>query len=53
VYRVDGSSSAKLLWVQMGAGSVEAEAVWSETIEKAGESADRSNVVVKSRPRRD
>ncbi len=52
-YRVDGSSSAKLLWVQMGTGSVEAEAVWSETIEKAEEPVDRSNVVVKSRPRRD
>jgi len=52
-YRVDGSSSAKLLWVQMGPGSVEAEAVWSETIVKAGEPADRSNVVVKSRSRRD
>jgi len=37
-YRVDGSSGAKLLWVQMGAGSREAEAVWNETIEKATES---------------
>ena len=36
-YRVNGSSAAKLLWVQMGAGSREAEAVWYETIEKTTE----------------
>jgi quercetin dioxygenase-like cupin family protein/DNA-binding Xre family transcriptional regulator len=51
-YRVDGSSSAKLLWVQMGAGSREAEAVWSETIEKAMESEGRPAVVARPRHRR-
>ncbi|UCF10456.1 MAG: cupin domain-containing protein [Candidatus Bipolaricaulota bacterium] len=50
-YRVDGASSAKLLWVQMGPGSTEAEAVWSETIEKT-ESPDPSRVVVRGRSRR-
>ncbi|MEE8592878.1 MAG: cupin domain-containing protein [Candidatus Bipolaricaulota bacterium] len=39
-YRVDGSSAAKLLWVQMGAGSREADAVWYETIEKTVEAKD-------------
>ena len=52
-YRVDGSSSAKLLWVQMGAGPAEAEAVWNEAIEKAGEPSKRSEVAITSRPRRD
>jgi len=30
---VDGDSAAQLLWVQMGAGSQEAEAVWIEALE--------------------
>lgn len=51
-YRVDGSSTAKLLWVQMGAGSREAEAVWNEAIEKAAEPGSRSEVAAKSRHRR-
>ena len=34
-YRADGPHDAKLLWVRMGAGSREAEAVWSEAIEGA------------------
>ncbi len=51
-YRVDGSSTAKLLWVQMGAGSHEAEAVWNETIEKAAESESRSEFAAKTRHRR-
>lgn len=51
-YRVDGSSSAKLLWVQMGAGSREAEAVWNETIEQSGEPEIRSETEAKSRHRR-
>jgi len=51
-YRVDDSSTAKLLWVQMGAGSREAEAVWNETIEKAAESGNQSEVAAKSRHRR-
>ena len=34
-FRVDGDSAAQLLWVQMGAGSKEAEAVWIEALENA------------------
>ncbi len=51
-YRVDGSSSAKLLWVQMGAGSREAEAVWNEAIEGAIQPEDRSAIEAKPRHRR-
>ncbi|MBU0595345.1 cupin domain-containing protein [Candidatus Bipolaricaulota bacterium] len=51
-YRVDGSSTTKLLWVQMGAGSREAEAVWNETIEKASEFVSRPEVAVRPRHRR-
>ena len=51
-YRVDGSSSAQLLWVQMGAGSREAEAVWYETIEKTAEAEGPPVVAVKARHRR-
>lgn len=51
-YRVDDSSTAKLLWVQMGAGSREAEAVWNEAIEKATEPENRSEVAAQSRHRR-
>ena len=51
-YRVDGSSAAQLLWVQMGAGSREAEAVWHETVEKAAEAEGPPVVAVKARHRR-
>jgi len=51
-YRVDGSSTAKLLWVQMGAGSHEAEAVWSEAIEKSAGAEGRSGIQERSRHRR-
>jgi len=52
--RVDGASAAKLLWVQMGAGSREAEAVWNEAIEKAAraEAENASEVTAESRHRR-
>jgi quercetin dioxygenase-like cupin family protein/DNA-binding Xre family transcriptional regulator len=52
-YRVDGPSTAKLLWVQMGAGSREAEAVWNETIERTtAESGSRARVAAEPRHRR-
>lgn len=51
-YRVDGSSAAQLLWVQMGAGSREAEAVWYEAIEKTTEAEGSPVVAVKARHRR-
>jgi len=51
-YRVDAASSAKLLWVQMGAGPKEAEAVWSEAIENAAKLPASSEVTAKSRQRR-
>ena len=51
-YRVDDSSTAKLLWVQMGAGSHEAEAVWNEAIEITTEVGNQSKVAVKPRHRR-
>ena len=51
-YRVDGSSAAQLLWVRMGAGSHEVEAVWYETIEKTTAAEDSPVVAVKARHRR-
>jgi len=51
-YRVDGASTAKLLWVQMGAGSQEVEAVWNETIENAVGTEVRPEAAVKARHRR-
>lgn len=52
-YKIDGSAAAKLLWVQMGAGSREAEAVWYEAIEKTRETETSPAVAVKPRHRRD
>ncbi len=49
-YRADGSATAKLLWVQMGAGSEEMEAAWSEALEQ--ESEGQSEVAAKTRQRR-
>jgi quercetin dioxygenase-like cupin family protein/DNA-binding Xre family transcriptional regulator len=51
-YRVDGASTAKLLWVQMGAGSREVEAVWNETIESAAGAELPTEVTARVRPRR-
>ena len=48
-YRVDGSSAAKLLWVHMGAGSREAEAVWYEAIEKTTDAGGSPVVAVEPR----
>jgi len=48
-YRVDDSSVSKLLWVQMGAGSREAEAVWYETMEKSTEAEGSPAVAVDPR----
>jgi len=48
-YRVDGSSAAKLLWVQMGAGSREAEEVWYEAIEETTDVGGSPVVAVEPR----
>jgi len=52
VFRVDGDSAAQLLWVQMGAGSKEAEAVWSEALENAMSEPQHSTTTNKPRQRR-
>jgi len=51
-YRVGGTSTTKLLWVQMGAGSLDAEAVWSEAMRKAAEPEETAEVEAKPRHRR-
>ncbi len=50
-FRVDGASAGRLLWVQMGAGSHEAEAVWIEALDTANSEAAHP-ATGKSRQRR-
>jgi len=40
-YRVDGSSSARLLWVQMGASSLEMDTPWSEATARTAGGRER------------